>query len=58
MRYYELDNVINKAISVLKKRQGKHAHDIRQLELTEQGIQLGPRVGKINSIQTAGSLGN
>jgi len=58
MRYYERDNVVNKAISVLKKRQGKHAHDIRQLELTEEGIQLGPRVGGIDSIPVAGSLGN
>ncbi|MBB6132665.1 circadian clock protein KaiC [Massilia aurea] len=58
MRYYERDNVVNKAISVLKKRQGKHAHDIRQLELTEEGIQLGPRVSGIDSIPIAGSLGN
>lgn len=58
MRYYEHDNVVNKAISVLKKRQGKHAHDIRQLELTEEGIQLGPRVGKIDSVPMEDPLGH
>lgn len=41
MRYYEQGNVVRKAICVLKKRQGRHAHEIRELELTDEGIQIG-----------------
>jgi circadian clock protein KaiC len=48
LRYYERDNVVCKAICVLKKRQGKHGHDIRELNLTDEGIQIGGRVKSLN----------
>jgi len=41
MRYYEHKHVVCKAVSVLKKRRGTHAHEIRVLELTNEGIQIG-----------------
>ncbi|TWI69277.1 circadian clock protein KaiC [Pseudoduganella lurida] len=41
MRYYERDNVVCKAICVFKKRQGQHEHEIRELELTNEGIRIG-----------------
>lgn len=44
MRYYERDNVVCKAVCVLKKRKGPHVHEIRELELTDDGIRIGPRV--------------
>lgn len=44
MRYYERDNVVRKAVCVLKKRQGRHATDIRELTLTDDGVLVGERV--------------
>lgn len=44
MRYYEHDHVVRKAICVLKKRQGPHVHEVRQLELTDDGVLIGERV--------------
>jgi len=44
MRYYEHAQVVRKAICMLKKRQGRHAHDIREFELTDDGIRIGARV--------------
>jgi len=41
MRYYEQGNVVSKAICVLKKRQGRHATEIRELFLTDAGVQIG-----------------
>ena len=41
MRYYEQGNIVRKAICVLKKRQGKHEHEIRELDLTDDGIRIG-----------------
>jgi circadian clock protein KaiC len=44
LRYYEQGNVVQKAISVLKKRQGPHGHDICALNLTDAGIEVGDRI--------------
>lgn len=41
MRFYEQGNVVSKAICVLKKRQGKHSNEIRELLLTDEGVQIG-----------------
>ncbi|MGF6273645.1 circadian clock protein KaiC [Massilia sp. UYP11] len=45
LRYYEHENVVHKAICVLKKRHGRHQHDVRALHLTDDGIEIGERVG-------------
>jgi circadian clock protein KaiC len=44
LRYYEQDNVVRKAICVLKKRGGRHSHDICALHLTEDGVRIGARI--------------
>jgi len=44
LRYYERDNAVRKAICVLKKRQGRHAHDICGLHLTEDGVRIDGRI--------------
>lgn len=44
MRYYEQGNIVRKAICVLKKRQGKHEHEIRELDLTDDGIRIGDSI--------------
>ena len=44
LRYYERDHIVCKALCVLKKRQGPHVHEIRELELTDDGIRIGARV--------------
>jgi len=45
LRYYEHDNVVHKAICVLKRRDGRHEHDVRELRLTDAGIEIGARIG-------------
>jgi circadian clock protein KaiC len=44
LRYYERDHIVCKALCVLKKRQGPHEHEIRELELTDDGVRIGARV--------------
>jgi len=44
LRYYEENNVVCKAICALKKRHGRHEHDVRVLHLTDTGIEIGERV--------------
>ena len=56
LRYYERNNVICKAICVLKKRQGRHQHDIRTLSLTDDGIRIGDRVASDDNMLGAASL--
>ncbi len=38
LRYFEVDGAIRKAVSVVKKRSGKHEHTIRELILKPGGI--------------------
>lgn len=40
MRYVEIESVIHKALLVLKLRGSDHAKDIRQYEITSQGIEV------------------
>ena len=44
LRYYEHDNVVCKAICALKRRHGRHEHDVRELHLTDAGVEIGERV--------------
>ncbi|MFP5261088.1 MAG: ATPase domain-containing protein [Blastocatellia bacterium] len=41
LRYFENSGRIHKAISVVKKRTGHHEHSIRELRLTDKGIEVG-----------------
>lgn len=40
-RYFEIDGEIKQAISILKKRTGKHERTIRQLVIDEEGVNVG-----------------
>ena len=40
LRYVEIESVINKALLVLKMRGSDHAKDIRQFEITAQGVEV------------------
>uniref|UniRef100_UPI003100AC39 ATPase domain-containing protein n=1 Tax=Neorhizobium sp. EC2-8 TaxID=3129230 RepID=UPI003100AC39 len=42
LRYFEVDGAVRRAISVVKKRSGKHEHSVREFYLSDTGIQLGP----------------
>ncbi len=41
LRFFEAQGTVRKAISVLKKRVGRHEESIRELRLTTQGVQVG-----------------
>lgn len=42
LRYFEDSGRLRKALSVLKKRSGKHEDSIRELSLVRGGISIGP----------------
>jgi circadian clock protein KaiC len=42
LRFFEATGSIRKAISVIKKRSGRHENTVRELELTPSGIKVGP----------------
>jgi circadian clock protein KaiC len=42
LRYFEMDGAVKRAISVVKKRSGRHEHSVREFSLSEHGIKLGP----------------
>jgi circadian clock protein KaiC len=41
VRYFEAHGEVHKAISVIKKRSGKHETAIRPLKITTDGLQIG-----------------
>ncbi len=41
MRYFELKGRIHQAISVFKKRTGPHERTLREIQITETGVQVG-----------------
>jgi circadian clock protein KaiC len=42
LRYFEAAGEVRRAISVIKKRYGHHEKTIREYEITEQGLRVGP----------------
>src|SRR5690349_17779141 len=42
LRYFEFDGTVRRALSVVKKRSGRHEHTIREFGLSGGGIKLGP----------------
>jgi circadian clock protein KaiC len=45
LRFHEIDGVMEKAISVLKKRHGRHSQEVRGFRLVEDGVAVDGRVG-------------
>jgi circadian clock protein KaiC len=42
LRYFEAQGVVRRALSVVKKRSGTHEHTIREFQLSQDGVSLGP----------------
>ena len=42
LRYFEFEGEVRRALSVLKKRSGRHEHSIREFRLGRAGIAVGP----------------
>lgn len=42
LRYFEYDGTVRRALSVVKKRSGRHEHTIREFRLSSGGVRLGP----------------
>jgi circadian clock protein KaiC len=42
LRYFEYNGTVRRALSVVKKRSGRHEHTIREFRLSPGGVQLGP----------------
>lgn len=43
LRFFEAEGRIRKAISVVKKRTGRHENGIHEFELSSRGVQIGPQ---------------
>lgn len=52
LRYYEAEGEVRQAISVIKKRGGAHERTIRSLELSAEGIHVGPALRQFRGILT------
>jgi len=52
LRYFEAEGRVRRAISVVKKRSGRHEDAIRELRLTSEGLKLGPPLTKFSGILT------
>jgi circadian clock protein KaiC len=52
LRYFETDGKVRKAISVVKKRPGRHETTIREFSLTAQGVFVGPQIAGMEGVLT------
>lgn len=51
-RYFEAKGEIRQAISVLKKRSGKHERTIREFKMSDGGVEVGPPLAAFKGILT------
>jgi circadian clock protein KaiC len=63
LRFFEAGGCVRRAVSVLKKRSGRHENTIRELSLAAEGIQVGPPITRFTGIltgalQLSGALGD
>ena len=52
MRYFEAQGEVRQAISVMKKRGGKHERTIREMRLTDRGIEVGHPLREFRGVLT------
>jgi circadian clock protein KaiC len=52
LRYFEADGEIRKAISVPKKRSGRHENAIRELAMNSNGLRVGPPLRQFRGLLT------
>jgi circadian clock protein KaiC len=50
LRYFEAEGAVHRALSVVKKRTGAHENTIRELNITSQGINVGPPLKKFHGV--------
>jgi circadian clock protein KaiC len=52
LRFFESDGAVHKAISVIKKRTGRHENTIRELKIDKSGIVVGPPLEQFRGVLT------
>ncbi len=52
LRFFETQGEVRKAISVLKKRSGDHERTIRELQITNHGVQVGEPLREFQGVLT------
>ena len=52
LRFYEAEGAVCKAISVVKKRPGRHESTIREYTLTDAGVRVGPQLVNFEGVLT------
>jgi len=52
LRYFEADGEIRRAISVIKKRTGRHEPSIREFKIGDGGVHVGPRLEGFRGVLT------
>lgn len=50
LRYFEYRGTVRRALSVVKKRSGRHEHTIREFRLTPSGLFVGPPLENFNGV--------
>ena len=50
LRFFEAAGKIRRAISVLKKRTGRHEDEIREYQLDSSGIRVGPPLSEFQGV--------
>ena len=52
LRFFEAQGEIRRAISVLKKRTGRHESTIREIRIDSGGIRVGPKLSAFRGVLT------
>jgi circadian clock protein KaiC len=52
LRYFEADGEIRRALSMVKKRTGKHEPSIREFKISGSGLEVGPQLGGFHGVLT------
>ena len=52
LRYFEADSEIRRAVSVIKKRTGRHEPSIREFRIGDGGLHVGPRLDGFHGVLT------
>lgn len=50
LRYFEVEGRLRKALSILKKRSGPHETTIRDLQLDQRGVHVGPPLTNLHGV--------
>ncbi|MDB5374808.1 MAG: circadian clock protein KaiC [Belnapia sp.] len=56
LRYFEFEGEVRRALSVVKKRSGRHERSIREFQLDNQGVAIGPPLRHFTGVFTGTPL--